>query len=434
MHPRHDRKHGASRLSALGVAAAATAVIALLLWYAVYALQSTAPQDDTRATVEKRRTPTESKPLVSNAGAKVPETVVLDLEGQREPTEEETIRQAIEDLLARMRTIAPNETERLLAFKKNEEDLAALLRSLPPSAAPIIKELLWKESDFVLRRRLYDSLAAMGTEDAAAVIRDYFLAHAQEQGLGSELRHVISALGASDTQTGYDALVDFLGSQEPNMRALRPAYVEALGKHRQGIQAVPIFLDLMANDTVFEVRNLSAQAVKNVAKREPARCQSVLPDLMRNFEAEKLVPVKQTTLGAIGQIGDASSLPFITGVGTSSQSLDVRLSAAAAASRIGGEEALKTLREIYANEPEKKVLVNALAQVPTASSVQFLHDLAASSQTPTERIQAIKALVRIDAPGVENALLSLVAAESDPTVRAEAEKAVQAVARKGAKR
>ena len=94
---------------------------------------------------------------------------------------------------------------------------------------------------------------------------------------------------------------------------------------------------------------------------------------------------------------------------------------------------MNALREIYANEPEKNVLIDALAQVPTPATVEFVCGLAMSSQTSHERLLAVRALVRSGEPTAEAALLRVLAAEQDAAVLAAAEQGLQAVRRKGAK-
>ncbi len=426
------RNRGAVRISVLCAAFVIACLVGILVLYQVRALKEAGPTASPPAPSSARGSANEPKITYADPNAVSPAPYALDLDGQREPTEEEMLRQAIEDYLARMRNLSgPGDHARVLAFARNKAELEALLRSLPPWAVPIIAELLGKETDFMLRRILCEGLAALGTEEAAAVIRDYFLAHASEEAMGSELRHVILALGASDTGIAYDTLIELLGKDEPFLREYRPQYVEALGKHGRGSAALPLFLDLLAGDGRFEVRNKSAQAVKNVAKRDAGVCRAALPQLVQSFESETLLPVRQTTLGAIGQIGDPESIPYLAGVGTRSQELGIRLSAAAAASRIGGEEALRALNEIYANESQKSVLLDAMAQVPTPASVEFLRGVAVNAQSAAERLMAVKALARTDAPEARDALQAVFAVEQDAAVRAEVERYIRAAERRG---
>lgn len=420
------KNRGAVRISVLCVALIGAGLACFLILYQLGALRSAAPAAAPLASGANKPA-NEARIVYGDPNAVNPAPRVLDLEGQREPTEEELVRQAIEDYLARMRNISGSkDQERALAFAANKAELQALLRELPPWAVPIIAELLEKESDFVLRRILYDGLAAIGTEEAGAVIRDYFLARASQEALGSELRHVIAALGASDTSVAYDTLVELLGKDEAYLKEYRPQYVEALGKHSRGSQALPLMLDLLAGDARFEVRNKSAQAVKNVAKRDVGSCRPVLPELVRSFENEKAVPVRQTTLGAIGQIGDPASIPYLEGVGTRSQELGIRLSSAAAASRIGGEEAVRALNAIYANESQKSVFLDAMGQVPTPAGVEFLRGVALNAPGAGERLMAVRALAQSQASEAPDALRAVLAAEPDSAVRTEVERYVRA--------
>jgi hypothetical protein len=357
-------------------------------------------------------------------------TAVPDLEGQREPTEEEVIRHAIMRYLDELRGATPGNPDKLLTYPQTKAEFQEFLRNLPPGAVPIIAELLRKETDFVNRRLLIYGLADIGTDEAAWVLRDFFMERIGDVARGSEMRHVIWALGRSESAAAYDVLVEFLGNRENTaVEKLRTHYVESLGNHRLGYQAVPIFFDLLDVDLHDGVRNKAAQAIKNVGKRDPGAASAALPGLLESYKTEATrqsqravegVPthpyVKQTLLGAIGGTGDERAVPWLLKVGTT-EGLPERLSAAAALSRIGGEAAMEALNEILINMGDKQTLVNAIGQLEEPRALPFLQEVVSTTESEALRQSALTGIDRVGGTEASEALRALLGIDLPDAVR-----------------
>jgi len=352
-----------------------------------------------------------------------------DLEGEREPTEAELIRYSILRYLAEIRAAAPGNLEKIKAFPRNKAELEELLRNLPPEAVPIVAELLRNESDFVCRRILIYGLADIGTDEAAAVLRDYFMEHIEDESMGSEMRHVVWALERCPAETAFEALRGFLEVEDSDaVRRLRPHYVEALGKHRLGYEAVPLFFDLLENDGSDLVRNKAAQAVKNVGKRDIEAVRDTLPVLQESYAVEgarqavrlasggdSIPYVQQTILGAIGRLGDPGAVPFLLEVGTT-DSFPERLSAAAALARIGGPEAMDALKEVYANIDRKKKLVEAIGELSEPNAIPFLTEVVLSAESEAVKKTALIGIWRAGGEEAREAFRRIAEAEDQPEV------------------
>jgi len=421
-----DIQSNASRKRALLLGGTAFCLAALLGGLILYQfqrlgnLQSSGPESTARRI--KPNVPPRG-PRVKDVAAKEASPDVPDLQGEREPTEEELIRYSILRYLAEIRAASGNNIDKVLAYPRNKAELEELLRSLPPEAVPIIADLLRREKDFLCRRLLIYGLADIGTNEAAAVLRQYFLEHISDPSYGSEMRHLIRALGRCRAEYAFQSLKDFLFDQEnPAVRELRPHYVEAMGKHRLGYQAVPLFMDLVKTDYNDLVRNKAAQAVKNVAKREAIPARSTLAQLKESFalekarqsEREKPVPyVEQTILGAAGQLGDPAAVPWLLEVGTT-EPLPVRLSAAAALARIGGPEAVAALKEVYASCDQKEKLVKAISLLREPQAAPFLADVVVSAEKETVRKAALQGLSRLGGTAALEAFQQILNTEGLP--------------------
>jgi HEAT repeat protein len=424
-----------ARLVSISLTLSLAAILGLLIYFQFRRLRAVVPppeagvgKADTEGTLRPR--PATARGVVD---VKAVETRVPDLDGQREPTREEVIRHALLKLLNELRGATPGNMDKILSFHENKAALEALLRSLPPEAVPIVADLLREESDFVCRRILIYGLAGMGTNEAAAVLKDHFMDHIEDVARGSEMRHVVWALGRSEAPAAFDVLLEFLDGETDAMRKLRSHYVESLGKHQRGVEAVPLFIDLLGNDGNDLVRNKAAQAVKNVGKRDPAQARAAVPALIDRYRAESArqavraeegLPsnpyVKQTTLGAIGQSGDPAAVPFLLEVGTT-DGLDERLSAAAALSRIGGPEAMAALREVYANIANQAKLVDAIGQLEEINTLPFLQDVATTAGSEALRLNALRGISRVGGPEAENALRAILDVELPPAVERDAQ-------------
>lgn len=445
MNATHPVNEGAGRGTVV-MAVALTVAIVGIIGYQFHRLQAAGPLPAAdRKDASRPGQAAGTAPRMANIMARVPEDVALDLDGQVEPTEEQLLRESIADYLSRMRHISgPGDVDRILQFPRMKAELEDLLRSMPPHAVPIIADLLNAEPDFVLRRILLYGLAAIGTDDAARVLSDFLLARIHDESLGSEHKHVVRALGMTAAGAAYDALFDLLAGSRAGEEAIaryRTDYVEALGAHVMAPSAVPLFVELLDSDPHFNVRNKAAQAVKNVAREDLGAARPALAGLMRVFERELHVPaeqrmggevkyVKQTSLGAIGQIGDPASIPFLLGVGTSDGDQGVRLSACAAISRVGGHEALPAMQEIFRNEQAdgRRVFLQAMAQVPTDASVAFLRDVALESGSTAERREAVRGIRAVGGPTAEQALRDVLVVEKDAAVTQEAQQGLKVLA------
>ncbi len=357
----------------------------------------------------------------------------IDLEGEREPTEAELVREAISRYLWKMRGMNMLDPEKFKDYPRLRRELEELLRTIPPSiGVPVIRDLLQNEPDFVNRRILLYGLADIGTEEAAGVLKDFFLQHIHDEERGGELRHVIKALGISDNTASFNALYDFArNSDDADIMLYRPFYVEALGKQEQGYKALPLFEDYLLNDQGHTVRNKSAQAIKNVARIDPDAAKKSLPALLEKVKVREddsqaegafmndSKYVKQTSLGAIGQIGDETTIQSLVDVGTMDELIDVRMSAAAAVSRIGGEEADQALHQILAaqNEQGKTTILHGLMHVGLPRLIPFFHDVAATDASASVRNKAVEAMARIGGDDAEKALRSLLGSETDAGVK-----------------
>lgn len=442
------RNAGAAKLVALGLTFVIVGGIFWLVYVQLTGLDGnhTVQSRHNKPTVPKKRTKPSIMPHSMSQNVVNAPLDAIDLSGEREPTEEELIQEAIERYL---RMLRPSELhdDNIREYARLRQEFEDMLKQLPDSAIPAIKKLLENEPDFVNRRLLLYGLAGMGTEAAAEALRDFFLDHVADQSRQSELNHVIKALGLSDNVTSFNALMDFARNDANNFKLYRAHCVEAMGTQQLGYQALPLFQDYLVQDMNVSVRNKSAQAIKNVAKVDPEAARVALPTLMdkvRGGDATGLDPrtsrvvndskyVKQTSLGAIGQIGETSSIPFLKEIGTMDASFEVRLSAAAALSRMGGEEALTALDSVLIQQTadNQATLVSKLTQLKEPRLIPFFQDVAMSDLADPIRIHALNGLGGIGGADAEIALREILDGESNDAIRATITRKIELLAKKG---
>ena len=113
-------------LPSAGVAAV-LAVIVLVVAHQFSRLGERVPaaEDQPKAN-ERRSLPPEAS--VQEVQVKPASSAEVDLEGEREPTEEELIRQTVQRLLAELRAATPSNPDKVMNFPAVKEELLELLR------------------------------------------------------------------------------------------------------------------------------------------------------------------------------------------------------------------------------------------------------------------------------------------------------------------
>lgn len=238
-------------------------------------------------------------------------------------------------------------------IEKIRDDLKDYLAQLDPDSIPTLATILNAETDFVYRRMILTTIGELGPESTAAtfVLRDFFMARYSDPQNRSEMLHVVKAMSYLQNDTSYDTLMDLIdrGHSNPSLHKYRDRFVEALGDHPRGQEAVGTLLETLENDQLPEARNKSAQALGKVATSE------TLPTLFNAVEKEPYWVVKQTTLGTIGKIGDPSALPFLEMKARSAKESSTRLSAGNAIRTIGTAEGERILGELAKDEPDPEI-------------------------------------------------------------------------------
>lgn len=233
------------------------------------------------------------------------------------------------------------------------EELREYLASLGPEAIPTLSTILHAEPDFVGRRRIFEAIGSLGpqSEEATWALRDFYFARRDVDGAHSELVNLVRAMGHLKNDTSYELLRD-LGTSEAH-REYRDNFIVALGDHPRAEESVDVFVDAMTGDDVFRVRNHAAQALGKV------RSPETLPELYDAYSREPIWYARQTILGSIGKVGDATALPFLETQAREAKESGVRLSAASAIRRIvqatGDPRGRMILEDLAESEPDPKV-------------------------------------------------------------------------------
>jgi hypothetical protein len=244
----------------------------------------------------------------------------------------------------------PADPDSYLEASKALEPLEEYLASLGPDALPTLEAILNAETYFVNRRRLLQAIGNLGPESEAATfpLATYFSRRSGDERNLSEMNYVIKAMGALKNDSGYSAMVGFIGREDlPD--SYRAGFISQLGEHPRRAESTALFSDMMVSSDESRVRNYSAQALGKVATPD------LLPDLMSAYAREPYWPVKQTILGSIGKIGHASAIPFLEDVARSAEHPEVRLSAANALRRVAGVQANAIIGELAQTETNVSV-------------------------------------------------------------------------------
>src|SRR5262249_8611689 len=152
-------------------------------------------------------------------------------------------------------------------------------------------------------------------------------------------------------ETSYGMLRSMADDREGTSAYDRDKAIQALARHPQAEQSLDKFQEWMQDpgDDNAPSRNHSAQALGNLRKPE------AIDSLVSQLGQERWLEVRQTILGSLGKIGDASSLPFLTDVATTGEPWQVRMSADYALRRIGTPRALRVLQGLLQTEREEKL-------------------------------------------------------------------------------
>jgi len=235
------------------------------------------------------------------------------------------------------------------ALEQAREELRDHLASLGPQALPTLGAILGQEPDFVYRRFLLYGIGDLGTQSEGATwyLRDYFMKRQADPENRSEVGHVVKAMERLRNDTSFEMLQDLMRNDQA--RPYREKLVEALGEHPRRDEAIGVFVDGMQESTSTKQRLRHAQALGKVA--DP----NTLPDLYHAFQRESYWVTKQTILGSIGKIGDASAIPFLEEQARYAAEGAVRLSAGKALQRVGTPHAMQVLRHLAPTENDARV-------------------------------------------------------------------------------
>ena len=241
------------------------------------------------------------------------------------------------------------DAEKLASIHETRRQFQEFLDGLGPEAVPTLVAILNAEGDFVDRRFLIKALGGLGprTEEATYALRDFFLARQVNPENRSELLHVIEAMGELKNVTSLQMLTDF--ARREDLHSYRPQLVGALGDHPRREETLGTLVGIMHDDPVILARNKAAQALGKI------RSEDTLGDLYQAFEKEHYWVNKQTILGTIGKIGDASSYSFLEDKARNAKEPAVRLSAGGALRRLGPSIASTALRDLARTEPDPEV-------------------------------------------------------------------------------
>jgi len=230
--------------------------------------------------------------------------------------------------------------------------LDALLAELGPESVDLIAELLEEDWNFLDRRALIRRLGEIGTDRAA----DLLVAHYQtlaEKGVETELNYTIQALGAVQSPHSFTLLASLIEGEGVPEHRFR--FVEQLGRHRDNVQAVPIFLRVAdsQNEEYFKARSRAALALKWADDPRSA------PQVERLLDSEQNKYVRQALCGTLGELGDPASVAKLATIARSDEEHQTRMSAIRALSRIGGDEARKIIEELREGDANERVRLEA---------------------------------------------------------------------------
>lgn len=267
------------------------------------------------------------------------------------PTDSEAkqIQDAILAFFARMPADVLN-VDNPLAILQAREELQEYLDGLPPSAAPILIDILKEEADFVNRRFLLYALADMGTDIATDGLLDHYHRMA-ELDKESEVGHTIKALERVGSAHSFDVLIDL--TERDGAIIHRDKFVRALGNHPDSREALPTFTRLMHEDRSFKTRLNSATAIKGTGDTASAI------EVERALQTEKNNYVRQSLIGALGTLREVNSLGVLEEILQNDQHHVNRMSAVNAVGRIGGPEARRILEQVAAEDKNERVRFDA---------------------------------------------------------------------------
>ncbi len=250
---------------------------------------------------------------------------------------------------ARMEMTPDISQERLIDLAKAREEIADYLKSLGPEAIPTLSKILRVETDFVNRRFLLYALGDLGpkSEDATIALLDFYTARKDVPGSRSEVNHIVDAMKRLKNDTAYQMMGSFIDDQATSPEDC-DKFIQALSEHPRREESEGRFIEKMRAHSDRSVRNHAAQALGKV------KSKNSLGDLMAQCDREEAWHVRQTILGTIGKIGDASALPYLERVARTDEDSRVRLSAASAIRRIGTPRAKKILASVQAEERDPK--------------------------------------------------------------------------------
>lgn len=261
------------------------------------------------------------------------------------------IRAQLGAFFARMpAAVIPLNAEGRIDVHRAREELQDYLDTLGPESVDTLVAVLEEETDFSNRRFLMRTLGRIGTDTAA----DGLLAHYHRMAtanVDSEAKHTIKALGLVDSPHSFEQLVHL--ATESGDPQHRHKVLEELGGHHMTGEAVPLYKELMVEDSRTNVRSYAARALKRTGDLRAA------PDIEIALAAETNRYVRQSMIGALGGIGDANSVRALEAVANTDKDHVSRMSAVNSLRMIGGGAARTVLESIAEKDSNERVRQDA---------------------------------------------------------------------------
>jgi HEAT repeat protein len=189
------------------------------------------------------------------------------------------------------------------------------------------------------------------------------------------------------------------------------ASAEALVQILVNTADIPHLLTIL-QDQEMEMREAAAQALGQIGNA------STIPQLITAMQEDKEYGVRRVAAAALGQIGDASAVPYLTTALQQNQDkeMGVRWVAAKALGQIGNAAAVPYLITALQQDKESSVrraAAEALGQIGDVSAVPYLN-IALQDRDYELRTTAAKALEQIDdIPTIPDLLMGLQASNKD---------------------
>jgi len=227
-------------------------------------------------------------------------------------------------------------------------------------------------------------------------------------------REAIRALGRLGSQRSYELLANILGS-ESQPPAVRQDAVYAIGKlnfNDPGTKAQAA--ELVARAAKQQSPGVRSGVAATLGRLRVTATRPTLELLARDKESS----VREVAAFALGQFGDAASVPVLERALAKDPSTNVRREAARSLGEIGSENAVAPLAAAV-NDPDplvRRASAEALKRLEGESSVEFLTRSIARSRDSNQKARAIRLLPARDDSKVIAALVASLEDDS-PDVR-----------------